>query len=94
MASSRLTSAITEFVNEERKAISESTVNTGTGDWLHTQQPECHRPVKEAVSENERRSSIAPLQVDDLKLGPSSKPHVGVQFPENPSWSWGLSSYA
>lgn len=38
-ASSRLISTIKEFVNAERKAISESAVKTGTADSLQTQHP-------------------------------------------------------
>lgn len=39
MASSRLISTITEFVNAERYATSESNVKTGTEDRLQTKHP-------------------------------------------------------
>lgn len=43
MASNRLISTITELVNDERYATSESTVKTGTADRLQTKHPAYQR---------------------------------------------------
>jgi hypothetical protein len=43
IASRRLISTITELVKADKYAISESTVKTGTADWLQTKHPEYQR---------------------------------------------------